>query len=105
MISTTLVSAIVVTFFIRLGGVFLGSSLFNSERVSELMSCLTYAMLGALTTQLLLLPSSELASISLWVRFSACAIGALVVAVMRWSLLSGLFFSTVTFTALLFVEF
>ena len=73
-----LAAAIVGTYLCRAVGVKLAGHINTESEVFKWLSCVTYALLAALTVRLIVLPSGVLATVPLWVRVSLSAVCLLV---------------------------
>ncbi|MEM7292963.1 MAG: AzlD domain-containing protein [Pseudomonadota bacterium] len=84
------VGSIAATFVWRLIGAFTVKFLREDHALFEWISCVSYAMLGALILRMLFLPESDLASLSLGVRATAVGIAFIAYYAFRQSLLAGM---------------
>jgi branched-subunit amino acid transport protein len=71
-------AAIVGTYLCRAVGVKLAGHIDTESEVFKWLSCVTYAMLAALTVRLIVMPSGMLATVPMWVRIGLSAVCVLV---------------------------
>ena len=74
----TLVLASLATYACRALGVVLSSRVSNTGAVFQWVSCVTYAMIAALTSRMIFMPSGVLANVPIWVRVTICLLALLV---------------------------
>ena len=63
-----------VTYACRALGVLLSSRVSQSSAVFQWISCVTYAMIAALTSRMIFLPSGVLANVPVWMRLLICSV-------------------------------
>jgi branched-subunit amino acid transport protein len=78
----TLLAAALGTYGCRALGVKLSGHMSTQSEVFKWLSCVTYAMVAALTIRLIVMPTGLLGTVPLWARLLACG-AALVVMVSR----------------------
>jgi branched-subunit amino acid transport protein len=71
-------AAIVGTYLCRAIGVKLAGHIDTESEVFKWLSCVTYAMLAALTVRLIVMPSGMLATVPMWLRIGLSAVCVLV---------------------------
>ena len=76
-----LLSACIGTYFCRSIGVVLSGRVDQNSEFFIWLTCVTYAMVAALTTRQIILPLGLLSSVPLWVRILVCLV---TVVVMVW---------------------
>ena len=73
-----LAAAIAGTYVCRAVGVKLAGHIDTESEIFKWLSCVTYAMLAALTVRLIVMPSGMLAAVPMWIRMGLSAICLLV---------------------------
>jgi branched-subunit amino acid transport protein len=66
------------TYACRALGVLLSSRVSQSSAVFQWVSCVTYAMIAALTSRMIFLPSGVLANVPVWMRLLICGIAIVI---------------------------
>ena len=66
------------TYACRALGVLLSSRVSQSSAVFQWISCVTYAMIAALTSRMIFLPSGVLANVPVWMRLLICGVAIVI---------------------------
>jgi branched-subunit amino acid transport protein len=73
-----LIAAVIGTYVCRAVGVKLAGHINTESEIFKWLSCVTYALVAALTVRLIVLPTGVLAHVPLWFRIGLCALCLLV---------------------------
>jgi branched-subunit amino acid transport protein len=73
-----LTAAVIGTYLCRAIGVKLAGHINTESEIFKWLSCVTYAMVAALTVRLIVLPTGMLANVPLWFRIGLCGLCLLV---------------------------
>jgi branched-subunit amino acid transport protein len=68
-----LLAAALGTYLCRAAGVKLSGHISTESEIFKWLSCVTYAMVAALTIRLIMMPSGLLSTVPIWVRLAICA--------------------------------
>ena len=71
---TALIAACIGTYICRAVGVKLAGHINTESEIFRWLSAVTYAMVAALTSRLIAMPTGLLATVPLWVRLGICAV-------------------------------
>lgn len=75
-----LIAACLGTYICRAVGVKLSGHISTESEIFKWLSCVTYAMVAALTVRLIVMPTGLMATVPLWIRLMICmlALGVMV---------------------------
>lgn len=73
-----LIMCALVTYACRAAGVMLSSRVSQTSEIFLWVSCVTYAMIAALTSRMIFLPSGVLATVPVWARLVICGVAIVI---------------------------
>ena len=90
----------VVTYLWRGLGVLLSGRISPDGAAIQWVGCVAYALLAALVARMIVLPSGALASVDLWIRLLAAAVGTLVFLGLARNVIAGVVVGVATLSLL-----